>query len=179
MCGSKEARNGSEPGSVLGSYTLMDGIRIQVDPSGSKHGSKLICFAGYHFANSMVSGSKWIHVDPSTDPSSYALLATTSPTRWYQGPSGSKWIQARIQAHMLCWLPLRQLDGIRIQVDPSGSKHGSKLICFAGYHFANSMVSGSKWIQVDPSTDPSSYACLLYTSPSPRDGLLSRMPSSA
>ena len=24
-----------------------------------------------------------------------------------------------------------------------------------------------------------SYACLLYTSPSPRDGLLSRMPSSA
>ena len=25
----------------------------------------------------------------------------------------------------------------------------------------------------------SSYACLLYTSPSPRDGLLSRMPSSA
>src|SRR5665647_3663483 len=26
---------------------------------------------------------------------------------------------------------------------------------------------------------PLSYACLLYTSPSPRDGLLSRMPSSA
>ena len=25
----------------------------------------------------------------------------------------------------------------------------------------------------------SSYSCLLYTSPSPRDGLLSRMPSSA
>ena len=27
--------------------------------------------------------------------------------------------------------------------------------------------------------DPDSYVCLLYTSPSPRDGLLSRMPSSA
>ena len=26
---------------------------------------------------------------------------------------------------------------------------------------------------------PKSYTCLLYTSPSPRDGLLSRMPSSA
>ena len=26
---------------------------------------------------------------------------------------------------------------------------------------------------------PYSYICLLYTSPSPRDGLLSRMPSSA
>ena len=28
-------------------------------------------------------------------------------------------------------------------------------------------------------TDTMSYTCLLYTSPSPRDGLLSRMPSSA
>ena len=27
--------------------------------------------------------------------------------------------------------------------------------------------------------EPGTYACLLYTSPSPRDGLLSRMPSSA
>ena len=31
-----------------------------------------------------------------------------------------------------------------------------------------------KWLGEDPSRD-----CLLYTSPSPRDGLLSRMPSSA
>ena len=29
------------------------------------------------------------------------------------------------------------------------------------------------------SKDTFTYACLLYTSPSPRDGLLSRMPSSA
>ena len=29
------------------------------------------------------------------------------------------------------------------------------------------------------SRGPGSYTCLLYTSPSPRDGLLSRMPSSA
>ena len=40
------------------------------------------------------------------------------------------------------------------------------------------------WISVDPAmsgwtTDKRSYICLLYTSPSPRDGLLSRMPSSA
>ena len=117
------------------------------DPSGSKRGSKLKCFAGYHSADSMVSGSKWIQVDPSADPSSYALLAIIRQTPWYQDPSGSKWIQARIQAHMLCWLSLGRLHGIRIQVDPSGSKRGSKLICFAGYHSADSMVSGSKWIQ--------------------------------
>ena len=99
-------------------------------------------------------------MDPSTDPSSYALLAITRQTPWYQDPSGSKWIQARIQAHMLCWLSFGRLHGIRIQMDPSGSKRGSKLICFAGYHSADSMVSGSKWIQVDPSADPSSYALL-------------------
>ena len=38
-------------------------------------------------------------------------------------------------------------------------------------------------VVVDPSlagvSESSSHACLLYTSPSPRDGLLSRMPSSA
>ena len=57
------------------------------DPSGAKHGSKLICFAGYHSADSKVSGSKCIKVDPSTDQSSYALLAITRQTPWYQDPS--------------------------------------------------------------------------------------------
>ena len=27
---------------------------------------------------------------------------------------------------MLCWLPFGRLDGIRVEVDPSGSKLGSK-----------------------------------------------------
>ena len=31
----------------------------------------------------------------------------------------------------------------------------------------------------DPNASARDYVCLLYTSPSPRDGLLSRMPSSA
>ena len=34
-------------------------------------------------------------------------------------------------------------------------------------------------VAVDGSTPTTSTICLLYTSPSPRDGLLSRMPSSA
>ena len=33
--------------------------------------------------------------------------------------------------------------------------------------------------QLGPGSSPNHYSCLLYTSPSPRDGLLSRMPSSA
>ena len=35
-----------------------------------------------------------------------------------------------------------------------------------------------RWLQLE-STGFAEYSCLLYTSPSPRDGLLSRMPSSA
>ena len=35
---------------------------------------------------------------------------------------------------------------------------------------------GTDWTQ---NVDDKDYTCLLYTSPSPRDGLLSRMPSSA
>ena len=35
------------------------------------------------------------------------------------------------------------------------------------------------WISFDQKNNPEINVCLLYTSPSPRDGLLSRMPSSA
>ena len=35
------------------------------------------------------------------------------------------------------------------------------------------------WNQLKALMDTQYYPCLLYTSPSPRDGLLSRMPSSA
>ena len=35
------------------------------------------------------------------------------------------------------------------------------------------------WVKVVEGTFPDFKSCLLYTSPSPRDGLLSRMPSSA
>ena len=40
-------------------------------------------------------------------------------------------------------------------------------------------VQGSRPVRVDEKTIPLTLGCLLYTSPSPRDGLLSRMPSSA
>ena len=38
---------------------------------------------------------------------------------------------------------------------------------------------GGEWVFVMHGPDGTDYHCLLYTSPSPRDGLLSRMPSSA
>ena len=46
---------------------------------------------------------------------------------------------------------------------------------------SNNIISGFGDISSDPYYDivPAAMRCLLYTSPSPRDGLLSRMPSSA
>ena len=45
-------------------------------------------------------------------------------------------------------------------------------------HLSRKLKKLDKRIQKD-SARPQDYVCLLYTSPSPRDGLLSRMPSSA
>ena len=40
-------------------------------------------------------------------------------------------------------------------------------------------IKGDRIEKIASSIDAESKSCLLYTSPSPRDGLLSRMPSSA
>ena len=39
--------------------------------------------------------------------------------------------------------------------------------------------AGAVWCPINPRNEAAENRCLLYTSPSPRDGLLSRMPSSA
>src|SRR5665647_1977067 len=53
-------------------------------------------------------------------------------------------------------------NGIRMAIDEKGGKLGGRDI---------------EWFKVDDESEPAK-GCLLYTSPSPRDGLLSRMPSS-
>ena len=44
---------------------------------------------------------------------------------------------------------------------------------------ANTISNPSAYTIAYTVSNASAYTCLLYTSPSPRDGLLSRMPSSA
>ena len=56
---------------------------------------------------------------------------------------------------------------------PSGSGKTTTLMMLAGFE---TPTSGEIYLEGEPI---SSIPCLLYTSPSPRDGLLSRMPSSA
>ena len=49
-----------------------------------------------------------------------------------------------------------------------------------GKSFAEAFAKeGAKVVIADINIEGATTACLLYTSPSPRDGLLSRMPSSA
>ena len=55
---------------------------------------------------------------------------------------------------------------------------------YAQIEEAENVVSFSLWVPngeeyVSADSHPEAYACLLYTSPSPRDATLSRMPSSA
>ena len=55
-----------------------------------------------------------------------------------------------------------------------------KVICSNYYEVNNKLLAKSDVIVLSPGPgSPKDYPCLLYTSPSPRDGLLSRMPSSA
>ena len=56
-------------------------------------------------------------------------------------------------------------------------KETKKNIIQAGQRAVDELIKVAKEPIVDSDDDIS--ACLLYTSPSPRDGLLSRMPSSA
>ena len=70
---------------------------------------------------------------------------------------------------------LHLLGGAR--ADATKVRSGSDRAVVEG-RFTTTELAGPVTAQVDEILD-SSGACLLYTSPSPRDGLLSRMPSSA
>ena len=58
-------------------------------------------------------------------------------------------------------------------VSNEGRKTKTECAIDAGYDKDRARITASEL------TNPRKYPCLLYTSPSPRDGLLSRMPSSA
>ena len=55
-------------------------------------------------------------------------------------------------------------------------ENGHRLVVRNGYHREREVLTAAGAVSV---TAPRVNDCLLYTSPSPRDGLLSRMPSSA
>ena len=61
----------------------------------------------------------------------------------------------------------------------SGVNNNDKITASDGTIDLLSGVSYAGIITAPAFTTPGNLTCLLYTSPSPRDGLLSRMPSSA
>src|SRR5680860_1144197 len=64
------------------------------------------------------------------------------------------------------WVRVDELDGLVDRVGPYDGEHRAEDLLGVDIHLGGHAVDDSG-------------ACLLYTSPSPRDGLLSRMPSSA
>ena len=60
-----------------------------------------------------------------------------------------------------------------------GENEVVKLYQKMGEEFERCMPDAEKFVEGNNSAVQTHPTCLLYTSPSPRDGLLSRMPSSA
>eukprot|EP01016_Furgasonia_blochmanni_P005580 TRINITY_DN12171_c0_g1_i2.p1 TRINITY_DN12171_c0_g1~~TRINITY_DN12171_c0_g1_i2.p1 ORF type:complete len:103 (+),score=23.69 TRINITY_DN12171_c0_g1_i2:32-310(+) len=73
-------------------------------------------------------------------------------------------------------LAFRQYFNSRIMNIFMNYLNGPFVICVA---FSTYVLLGFRLTAEEALTLVSTYTCLLYTSPSPRDGLLSRMPSSA
>ena len=87
--------------------------------------------------------------------------------------SGSAWIKSHVVAKQPTFDPNRValLADTHISDDPKQSYPGTK--------WPGSPVKEEEHEWVNMADCLAQSACLLYTSPSPRDGLLSRMPSSA
>ena len=69
-------------------------------------------------------------------------------------------------------LRLEDGSGLDVVKELSKNKKDCRIVMLTGYGNLPTAVAAVKAGAID-------YICLLYTSPSPRDGLLSRMPSSA
>ena len=62
----------------------------QVEPSGTKTGSKPLCLDFWDVTFLQPSGTKWIQVDPNQDPSRFAWNSETTLFYNQVDPSGSE-----------------------------------------------------------------------------------------
>ena len=134
-------------------------------------------------------------VDQSDDFHGTTVL---DPFRWLEQdvnvPEVDAWIQAqnKVTSQYLSSLPGRQKIEARLKelwdYDKYGTpfKHGASYFYFKKTGLQNhsvlyraNAVDGDPTLVLDPNTWSDDGTCLLYTSPSPRDATLSRMPSSA
>ena len=76
------------------------------------------------------------------------------------------------------WLKGSEMDGIELLAELKTRYKNLPVIVISGHGTVETAVSAIRKGAFDYIVKPFK-ACLLYTSPSPRDGLLSRMPSSA
>ena len=92
-------------------------------------------------------------------------------------PSGGLWERARVTGN----IPLGTSGVKSIDILLEVGSYGEKTNLETQSHMSMACTALFKWqfLPAPGSVAAETLACLLYTSPSPRDGLLSRMPSSA
>ena len=117
-------------------------------------------------------------------------MLTTAPYGSWHSPITAEMIAGRslglsypcFDGDVLYWLegrPLEQGRSVIVRRDADGSVHD---VTPAGFNTRTLVheYGGGSYLVAQGMVFFSNYSdCLLYTSPSPRDGLLSRMPSSA
>ena len=87
-------------------------------------------------------------------------------TRFAPSPTGPLHIGG-VRTALFNWLYSKNQNGkFYLRVEDTDKERSKD-------EYKNQIIQSLKWIGIDYD------GCLLYTSPSPRDGLLSRMPSSA
>ena len=123
----------------------------------------------------------WIDYAVSVNPDTDFALALPWPDYPEDYENNEAYSERIIEAHASAWHPF--IDDLRALYPQSEIKsifHGRAAVELRGLFESGSLPEISKMTSKRPPglfTDRK--GCLLYTSPSPRDGLLSRMPSSA
>ena len=121
----------------------------------------------------------WYYIELTLDPNNENVVYVLSASAYKSINGGSDWEE--IDTH--------HGDYHDLWINPNNSKNmlisndgGSEITFDAGENWSriDNMPTGQFYRVITDNLFPYNiYGCLLYTSPSPRDGLLSRMPSSA
>ena len=132
------------------------------------------------YGGGLVAGDS-IDLNVILEPTTRLILLTQGSTKLFKSPSRDILSEQRMTVHLapgsaLCYLPdpvqpfehsfFEQSQIYDIPVADIGTD-GVGSLCVLDWVSNGRPANGENW------------SCLLYTSPSPRDGLLSRMPSSA
>ena len=131
---------------------------------------------GYPATTESLDGTTWTEVTESSTPhASGSASGTRDDCIVWGGDRGPGLIAKTEQWDTSSWTEVSDLATARSYCGGTGNTPDSQTATTFGGSTPSQTTSTEEWA-FPPA---SKHTCLLYTSPSPRDGLLSRMPSSA